>query len=120
MASVFDDPLQPVAPAKVAKLYAHLFAARLRSVCVLNHRKGRKPVARGKGRANLKAKPIVIVTRASKRAPALFATKIQPAKSRRQTNRVIFPKRTVQVIADVIKFPIKMPVLAVPRLRRAA
>jgi hypothetical protein len=101
-------------------LRGYLFAARLRSVAVLNLRKDRKQSEySSKSHKNRKAKPAGAQVTHAKRTPALFATKVKPATSKRATNRILFAAN-VRPTAQIIKFPTKMPVLAVPRLRRVA
>ena len=102
------------------RLSPYLFAARLRSVAVLNARKGCKPCgARASGRANLKAKPRVLMAKKPQRRPPLFATKAKPGTAKRATNRLWFAVN-VKRTAQIIKFPTNTPAVAVPRLRRAA
>ena len=118
-------PIQPApesvevqVPNRLAKRRSRsfLFAARLRSVAKLNtHRNARKHLVVGKGRLNLKAQPKVAT---AKRTPALFPAKVKPATAKRPTTRIIIAKR--RPTAEIIKLPVRMPMPAAPRLKRAA
>ena len=96
-----------------------LLAARLRSVAKLNTLKNRrKHIGVGKGRLNLRAQPKLATAKATKRTPALFPAKVKPATAKRPTTRIIIAKR--RPTAEIIKLPVRMPMPAAPRLKRAA
>lgn len=117
--------LAAVSEIPVVSPYSHvrspyLFAARLRSVAVLNKRKDRKqPVARANGRANLKAKPVVLAATQFTRGPDVFAKKRQSVKAQKATNRILLTVAS-RYSAKVIEFPNSVSAHPISRLRRAA
>ena len=107
----------PVLAASTIKRFR--LATRLRAVAKLKSRKkGAKVLPVGKARANLKPKPVVI-GRAPKRTPDLFATKVKrpaPKKAATKIQIVQRPKKT----AEIVMFPARKTPSFAPRVKQRA
>lgn len=114
------EPVVEAVVEAVRRAPQFMFALRLRYVGkVQRWKNGKKPKPVGKARANLKPKPVVVGKVAKKRGPSLFPAKMKPVTAKKPTTRIYIEKKPKKT-AEIVKFPVRKPMLGAPRLKRAA
>ena len=113
--------IQPVLRTALVRRSKRLsIGARLAGAAKLKRKgSGHKAKPVGKARANLKPKPVVAKTKVSKRSPSLFPTKVKVPTARKATTKIFIETRAKKS-AEIVGFPVRKPLLATPRLKRAA